>query len=643
MSKKIKKIKDRDCARMLLTDVLPYELPLYFTNEKLYKFAKSNTNQTPLISKILSTKGETIPASLKIGKIDQKTRTLSIIHPATQLRASEFYRKYDIYISHLCTRSAYSLRHPYRVASKFYDSRYIDESLNEFAPELVEGSFEPEKPYASTYFSYKTYAQIYKFFSSREYELLEQEYKYMAQLDIAKCFSSIYTHSIAWSMRGKTFAKDNRGLEFFESEFDKLVGNFNWGETNGIIIGPEICRIFAEIILQSVDIAISKKVQSKTTIKRYVDDYFIFSNDLEDLQTIERVIAEELEKYNLYLNESKKKIIERPLITNLTIARNKIQTEVLDFINLFKSALGSVQTEAEQSKSIGELKKQSRKIITEIRSVARTNQVKYADLASPALAIIARKMNTIRYRSKPSPGETSVISTKFESTFQAVLTVSEFLYLMDIRAATSNKMARIFLELDELARSVGLARPAFESQILDITRKAIIESKKHASTADVLNIAVAADSICSDKQKLTKIDLQVLFSVTDENSSSMNDYFSIIAALYFSKNRRDLRPIKQAAIKSADHIIMNNAARLNKNTDAFMLFVDIIGCPYIDEADRAALYNNVHKISQGRLLSQGDALGQARLLSKSNGFTVWQGVSSLRSLLAKKDLRPAYE
>jgi hypothetical protein len=214
---------------------------------------------------------------------------------------------------------------------------------------------------------------------------------------------------------------------------------------------------------------------------------------------------------------------------------------------------------------------------------------------------------------------------------------------MDIRAATSNKMARIFLELDELARSVGLARPAFESQILDITRKAIIESKKHASTADVLNIAVAADSICSDKQKLTKIDLQVLFSVTDENSSSMNDYFSIIAALYFSKNRRDLRPIKQAAIKSADHIIMNNAARLNKNTDAFMLFVDIIGCPYIDEADRAALYNNVHKISQGRLLSQGDALGQARLLSKSNGFTVWQGVSSLRSLLAKKDLRPAYE
>lgn len=444
-------------------------------------------------------------------------------------------------------------------------------------------------------------------------------------------------------MRGKTFAKDNRGLEFFESEFDKLVGNFNWGETNGIIIGPEICRIFAEIILQSVDIAISKKVQSKTTIKRYVDDYFIFSNDLEDIQTIERVIAEELEKYNLYLNESKKKIIERPLITNLTIARNKIQTEVLDFINLFKSALGSVQTEAEQSKAIGELKKQSRKIITEIRSVARTNQVKYADLASPALAIIARKMNTIRYRSKPSPGETSVISTKFESTFQAVLTVSEFLYLMDIRAATSNKMARIFLELDELARSVGLARPAFESQILDITRKAIIESKKHASTADVLNIAVAADSICSDKQKLTKIDLQVLFSVTDENSSSMNDYFSIIAALYFSKNRRDLRPIKQAAIKSADHIIMNNAARLNKNTDAFMLFVDIIGCPYIDEADRAALYNNVHKISQGRLLSQGDALGQARLLSKSNGFTVWQGVSSLRSLLAKKDLRPAYE
>ncbi|MFN8135210.1 MAG: hypothetical protein U0Z17_08290 [Bacteroidales bacterium] len=55
---------------------------------------------------------------------------------------------------------------------------------------------------------------------------------------------------------------------------------------NGIVVGPEISRIFAEIILQNVDINVlnilekeGRKYEVDYEARRYVDDYFIFSND----------------------------------------------------------------------------------------------------------------------------------------------------------------------------------------------------------------------------------------------------------------------------------------------------------------------------------------------------------------------------
>ena len=61
--------------------------------------------------------------------------------------------------------------------------------------------------------------------------------------------------------------------------FDMLMQRLNYNETNGIIIGPEISRIFAEIIFQDIDSKVIRSLRSKGfkfnkdyVIKRYVDD-----------------------------------------------------------------------------------------------------------------------------------------------------------------------------------------------------------------------------------------------------------------------------------------------------------------------------------------------------------------------------------
>ena len=64
------------------------------------------------------------------------------------------------------------------------------------------------------------------------------------KMDIARCFYHIYTHTIAWAVKGKEQAKELIGKETFENAFDTLMQHANYNETNGIIVGPEISRIF---------------------------------------------------------------------------------------------------------------------------------------------------------------------------------------------------------------------------------------------------------------------------------------------------------------------------------------------------------------------------------------------------------------
>src|SRR3546814_6195653 len=68
----------------------------------------------------------------------------------------------------------------------------------------------------------------------------------------------------------------------------------NYNETNGIVVGPEFSRVFAEIILQRVDqkvianLAVNGLVFNRDyEIRRYVDDFFVFSNATEILDKVE--------------------------------------------------------------------------------------------------------------------------------------------------------------------------------------------------------------------------------------------------------------------------------------------------------------------------------------------------------------------
>src|SRR5690606_17626594 len=106
--------------------------------------------------------------------------------------------------------------------------------------------------------------------------------------------------TISWALFNKAIIKDNidDSRKTFGGEFDELMQKLNANETNGIVIGPEFSRIFAELILQQIDNDILNNLLSSDAnqprlihkrdyeIFRYVDDYFIFYNKEEDKERI---------------------------------------------------------------------------------------------------------------------------------------------------------------------------------------------------------------------------------------------------------------------------------------------------------------------------------------------------------------------
>lgn len=102
----------------------------------------------------------------------------------------------------------------------------------------------------------------------------------------------------------------------------------NFGRNDGLVIGPEFSRIFAEIILQNVDKNVLQEnlhLQGSYDIRRYVDDYFLFYNDDKVGEHVLGEFQNSLEKVKLYLNESKISRHRAPFLTGITMAKKDIQ------------------------------------------------------------------------------------------------------------------------------------------------------------------------------------------------------------------------------------------------------------------------------------------------------------------------------
>ena len=166
-------------------------------------------------------------------------------------------------------------------------------------------------------------AQIKNWWSNVEQKSLRYslDYDHYLQTDIQNCYGSLYTHSIAWALHGKeevkkrltkkkTKAKKVDSDLLLGDEIDKLIRAGRYGQTNGIPQGPVLMDLIAELVLGSVDDAISEKLrplydEGRFRVIRYRDDYRIFADSEEVLKRVYQEIEKHLRHYGFRLNPEK--------------------------------------------------------------------------------------------------------------------------------------------------------------------------------------------------------------------------------------------------------------------------------------------------------------------------------------------------
>lgn len=168
-------------------------------------------------------------------------------------------------------------------------------------------------------------------------------YQYMSKIDIANCYSSVYTHSISWALHSKITAKDNRKnsyqnngkknkLPLLGNDIDFLLQAMQGGQTNGIPQGSILMDFIAEIILTSIDKLLADKLteedidEDEYEIIRYRDDYRIFTKEKGDNEKIIKILSDILMDFNFRLNANKTEIGED--IVLMSIKQDKLNNIV---------------------------------------------------------------------------------------------------------------------------------------------------------------------------------------------------------------------------------------------------------------------------------------------------------------------------
>ncbi|MBI47046.1 MAG: ABC transporter ATP-binding protein [Marinobacter sp.] len=657
--------------RVLLSDLLPYETPITFSNRFLYEFVidneinveknsvtwKSNTETSELIicmilgidldeRKKISTKNGlrcyqndkafiTIPFNYGISHKDSSFRMLSVMHPRNQLQAVSFYERYKELIIYYSQISKFSLRSPYRIATtrQFNDER---KSGSIILTKALDKDSDKKYKNLKSFFGYRKISNIHQFFESADYHSCEQKYNNMAQLDISKCFDSIYTHSIAWATLDRDLVKRNIATTgmgsltgSFPDDFDGLMQKQNYNETNGILIGPELSRIFSEIILQRVDYNIREKLSSlginhhqDYEAFRYVDDYFIFYNDEYTYKKIVDEMEACLNKFKLGLNTEKELIYQKPIITEITIAKRKISKLLNDTIRLDREV---TEDQDESGKKIvkGSIKVESKPLITAYKTILSESGADYKSVINYTLTIIENKIVKI-FRTYPSVKKDQGLYRDLLRSIHSVVEFCFFIYSVAPRVNTTIKLSRVLKVIIDFSKTYNITVDDMHQIFKRISDNVSFiigkyETNNHTQVETLYLLTVMSEmgkdywmpesSLLNYFGGLYRAQKKSAYFVRDLN------YFSITVLLFYIKDKQRYARIKSAIKEIILLKIRSNRDSLSKNTECLLLALDCIACPYLDEAFKRKilrLYEIRKKPQQDDVISH-----------KPNWFTKW--------------------
>lgn len=711
--------------RVLLSDMLPYELPLIFSNRYFYRFLVKNgihVNGDKIIwnenvsdgtlqilafilganmsnmkvngyvtcdDSSLKKNFQTIPFSYRILHKPTKSRELSLIHPRNQILMVDFYDRYKSLMLYYCSLDKYSLRYPNKVACYFYYRDKLHKTLIGRKTDSLELFFN-EYENLRTFFSYKRYNNIYKFYEDYRYQRAEKKFAHLLKFDIQGCFDSIYTHSIAWATGGgKDIYKESFRSEdnTFGSKWDRQMQLMNYNETNGIVIGPEFSRIFAEVIFQHVDSSVAHSLKKEKydferdyVCYRYVDDYFFFYNDEACRKKAIELFDEKLKEFKLAISAEKTHEFSRPFITDITRAKIRIDKLIdneLQYHSVQNLTEENIEDEAdtvddniESTLNLSLLETaiddkdwlhfNSRKFNQTFKSILIECNVEAKDVINYTLSRLGNKLSSdIKKFDKNfkvlSRTMSNVDYTEYHSKIQKakqkkedmivafmeeLLDVTFFLYASNKRVNTTLKVINILnliiIHLDNDYEIKGENVVKYSDNARDIVFKKIQDelslvlkttSVEPNTQLETLFFLIINKQLRS-KYHFGNIELTKYLQRFAEDDSL--NALSIIILLYYYGNESRYSSLKLKLVEKIKKKYKSESLDFKRKSAEFcILTLDLITCPYLTYQDKKEIVDLIG-INEPEL-----KLMQNHLRTQKYMFTKWTKIDITKELSAK--------
>jgi hypothetical protein len=628
--------------RALLTETLPYEVPIVFSNEMLFV---SEVRREKLSQDLKTALGKirpevtkyTKPLNYKIRKGGSSLNTLSIVHPLHQLKMANFVFLHEQTLINECSKSQNTLRAPHQILPAVTKSamKKAGKVKKLGIPHIAPSEGVLDLNFAPSYFSLRKYNLLDSFYSSNELLRLESRFPFLLRLDVTKCFFNIYTHSVSWAIKGKEFSKNHAQKYSFEQQFDTLMQRANFNETNGIVVGPEISRVFAEVIFQRIDLNITSALNARFdedtdyALRRYVDDFFIFAKTEVSLTAIEETINEQLEAYKLYANSAKRQVLPRPFVTDITSAKQSVAALCGDMLKTAEKPLDSDPDDQRKTKA------EFRFFLEELRLIVGRTSADFSTISSRIYSDVSKSVKAL--------GVLCSGSVTIDQRADAFARLKSLVRILFYALSSDYRVSPIYrahqiLEEIQSARShfTDLENAAFQDYLVFEICELLSSRYERKSNDDIdletSNLLLSAALLQSDLLSHQPVVQEIL---RDLEARTDIGYFSFITMMFIYGN--DPNPSGQKIGELADLVawtLENSKASFFDDCSAYLLLCDFISCPFVDATLRCNLFE---RLFPGKLLTKNEL----EILGKNIGFVDWRGARTSH-YLRRKRLQPVY-
>ena len=420
--------------------------------------------------------------------------------------------------------------------------------------------------------------------------------------------------------------------------FDHLMQSVNARETNGIVIGPEFSRIFAEIILQYIDQKVEqelfgKKLYQKSAYEcyRYVDDYFLFYNDEKDRDLFIETLTKWLKEFKLQISPSKTEEFERPFITKVTIAKQQIEDLLNDIfsIPLWEEVGSNFGTEKDEDAENEDLDKDgeilnkkfniylsANSVNVQIKAIVRECGIEYRDIANYLIEKISQRLDAFlnryemgfkkyeRLMSKEGTNKDQVelltqrAERKLTSYLVSLIDVVFFVFNSNRQVNTTLKLHKIMNSIVIYAKRNGdfKANPEVRFQTISkdiIFKKIQDEIALVLSTTDThrntLHESLYLLILAKELGYAYLLAPEVIKSFIEKSELQYNLFACIILMYYYANHEcyKQQKSLLENEILKKYRLVAKSERK--RNAELTILTADMMTCPFVDDTYKQSL------------------------------------------------------